>query len=107
MNAETKLMHEIREAINRDGRARLVRCQVGYDPVNRVRYGNVGWPDLIGVLRDGRCFCVEVKTPNGRLSKEQKAFWIAARKWGVCGGSARSVDEAMALLEAACAQPTR
>jgi hypothetical protein len=103
MNPETTLMRAIREAINRDGRARLVRYHAGFDVVNKVKYGMVGWPDLIGVLRNGRCFCVEVKTPTGRLSREQVAFWAAARKWNVAGGVATSVAEALALLEAACA----
>lgn len=101
MNRETALMREIRAALNATGRCRVVRYSVGYDATNKVRYGNPGWPDLIGVLRSGRAFMVEVKTSTGRLRPEQEAFWRAARAWGVTGGVARSVPEALALLAAA------
>ncbi len=99
---EKKIQDDVRKALNLDGRCRVTRYSVGFDAVNKVRYGNVGWPDLIGVLRNGVAFCVEVKTPTGRVSPEQEAFWRAARKWGVRGGVARSVSEALTLLHEAC-----
>jgi hypothetical protein len=101
---ESQILADIRAALNRDGRCRVVRYSVGFDATNRVRYGMPGWPDLIGVLRDGRAFCIEVKAPHGRLSTDQAAFWVAAHNWNVAGGVARSVEEAMALLEAACSR---
>jgi hypothetical protein len=106
---ESRIQQDIRKALNSslgpDGRprVRVMRNSVGYDPVNRVRYGMVGSPDLIGVLRDGRCFAVEVKSAHGRVSPEQQAWWRAAKQWGVLGGVATSVAEAMALLEDALA----
>lgn len=110
---ESKIQADIRKALNLDGRVRLLRnsvgfhdgkCQAcGHDTGHRVRYGlGIGSPDLIGVLRDGRVFAIEVKAARGRESPEQVAWWVAARKWGVTGGTARSVAEAMALLNAAC-----
>lgn len=100
---EITIQHAIREALNKDGRVRLMRNSVGFDKDRRVRYGlGNGSPDLIGVLRDGRVFAVEVKAPNGRMSPEQVAWWIAARTWSVQGGVAFSVDDALALLEEAC-----
>ena len=95
-------MREMRQKLNETGRVRLVRNNVGFDPENRVRYGlGNGSPDLVGTLRGGRCFCIETKTPKGRLSADQQAWWRAATRWGVLGGVARSVGEAMQLLEEA------
>lgn len=102
MNAETKIQRAIREAINRSGHALVARNNVGFDAGNRIPYGlGRGSPDLVGTLRNGVCFCIEVKTPAGRLSREQQAWWRAARKWGIRGGVARSVPEALALLSEA------
>jgi len=83
-------------------RVRVIRNHVGFDSEHKCRYGlGIGSPDLIGVLRGGRVFAVEVKTPIGRLSPEQKAWWQAASKWAIAGGVARSVDEALELLDEA------
>ena len=99
---ESRISKDIRKAINESGRARIVRNNVGMDLEHGVRYGcGLGSPDFIGVLRDGRSFCIECKAIRGHASFNQLAWWHAARKWGVLGGIARSVDEAMALLDAA------
>lgn len=103
--SETEIMSDIRKALNATGHVRVVRNAVGFDSDHKCRYGlGVGSPDLIGTLRGGRCFAVEVKTPRGRLSPEQAAWWHAASAWGVAGGVARSVPEALALLDAALTQ---
>lgn len=100
--SERAIQNDIRAAINRTGRARLVRNNVGVDVQRGVRYGlNVGSPDLVGVLRSGRAFCIEVKAKDGRLRREQICWWRAAQSFGITGGVARSVPEAMDLLEAA------
>jgi hypothetical protein len=68
----------------------------------RVTFG-VGGPggaDLIGIL-DGRPLAMEVKTPTGRQSKEQRMF---QQLWETRGGvylMPRSVDEAVAMISAA------
>lgn len=99
MQAETALTRNIRLAVNRTGRARIVRNNVGVDSTRGVRYGlGNGSPDLCGALRGGRAFCIEVKTRTGRLRPEQEAWWRSARQWGVLGGVARSVEEALTLL---------
>ena len=100
---ENEIQAKIREALNRTDRVRLVRNSVGFDEIHKVRYGlGNGSPDLIGALRDGRVFAIECKrSAGGRVSLEQAAWWIAARRWGVTGGFARSVDEAMKLLDEA------
>lgn len=98
---EGNLMRMIQRELNLTGRVRLLRNSVGFDVANNVKYGQPGSPDLWGVLRNGHCFAIEVKSDDGRVSPEQQAWWIAARKWGVLGGVAKSVAEAMALLNEA------
>jgi len=95
-------MQAIRKALNDTGRVRVVRNSVGFDREHKSRYGlGVGSPDLVGALRGGRAFGCEVKTPTGRLSPEQRAWWRAAHAWGIQGGVANSVDQALALLDEA------
>lgn len=99
MNAETALCRNVRLALNRTGRVRVVRNNVGLDQTTGVRYGlGNGSPDLVGTLRGGASFCLEIKTPRGRVSDDQEAWWRSARQWGVRGGIARSIEEAFALL---------
>lgn len=103
---ESAILRDIRDALNRTGRCRVVRNNVGVDVDRGTRYGlGNGSPDLVGVLRNGRAFCIEVKAPRGRMRPEQEAWWRAARAWGVTGGVARSVPEALALLAEAEGTP--
>lgn len=39
-----------------------------------IRFGFVGCPDVLGMLRDGRLLGVEVKAPKGKLRPEQAIF---------------------------------
>jgi VRR-NUC domain-containing protein len=81
---------------------RLLDNEVGFDEAHKVRYGlGNGSPDLVGVLRNGRCVGLEVKTAGGRVAREQTAWMTAARKWGVFCCVVRSIDEAMAAIERA------
>lgn len=106
MNPETALSRNIRLALNRTGRVRLVDNEVGMDRTTGVRYGlGIGSPDLVGSLRSGHAFCIEVKTKTGRLSEEQEAWWRSAKQWGIRGGIARSIPEAFALLDEAERSP--
>ncbi len=65
-----------------------------------VRYGlQKGSADLIGVLApEGRFLALEVKTPKGRISKEQELFLALVRKQGGFACVVRSVDEAVAAI---------
>lgn len=103
--SETDLLHAIHEAVVRTGRALIWRNNGGVATYGRakVRYGlGVGGADLVGVLRpSGRAFALEVKTPEGRLSKEQRAWHTA---WAGAGGyvaCVRCVDDALGALEEA------
>lgn len=106
MKQETRLVNAIREALNATGRCRVVRNNTGFDIDRKVRYGiGTGGPDLVGVLKGGLCFCIEVKTPTGRTSPEQVAWWRAAKTWCIEGGIARSVADALRLLDEAEESP--
>lgn len=101
MNAETALQRNIRLAVNRTGRARLLRNHVG-STERHIPFGlGTGSADLVGVLRNGRGFCLEIKTPVGRLSTDQKRWLAATRKWNVFACVARSIEDAMAALDRA------
>lgn len=101
---ESTTMRLIRQAVNLDGRARIVRNNVGFDEGHRVRYGlGVGSADLVGILiGSGRGFALEVKTDTGRISKEQAAWLRAFRRNGGFGAVVRSVTDAIAALDRAC-----
>jgi hypothetical protein len=45
-----------------------------------VSYGKKGLPDIIGYLPDGRFLGIEVKSKNGKISKEQNEFIQRAKE---------------------------
>jgi hypothetical protein len=57
-----------------------------------------GVPDLV-ILRSGRIMGLEVKSPGGTLSREQKEFRVEWERAGGIYAVARSVEEGRALLE--------
>ena len=59
----------------------------------------VGSSDLIGIAPGGRFLAVEVKTPRGRVSDEQRTFIDAVNRAGGIGYLARSADEAVRELK--------
>lgn len=107
---ETQLLAEIRLALGRDPRVVLWRNNVGtarHEGTDRpVQYGLcVGSSDLIGIVTMangcGRFFALEVKTPTGRVSKEQTMFLALVNKRGGYACVVRSVDDARAAVDAA------
>jgi hypothetical protein len=65
-----------------------------------VRYGLCkGSSDIIGVCPDGRFLAVEVKSGRNRLTPEQERFISAVKASGGRAGVARSVDDAIGILE--------
>lgn len=60
--------------------------------------GNPGGSDLIGITSTGRFVALEIKTPKGRATPEQLRFIEAVRKHGGIAGIARSVEDALSLL---------
>ena len=107
---ETQLLAEIRLALGRDPRVVLWRNNVGtarHEGTDRpVQYGLcVGSSDLIGIVTMangcGRFFALEVKTPTGRVSREQQLFLALVHRRGGYACIVRSVDEARAAVDAA------
>ncbi len=112
--SETGIQQEIRLACSR-GPVRLWRNNSGSLPDPRTgRYvqfgvGSPGGSDLIGYKRITITpemvgsqlpvfAAVEVKTPRGKATEQQKAFIEHIRNAGGIAGIARSVDEAKSVL---------
>jgi len=65
-----------------------------------VRYGLCkGSADIIGICPDGRFLAVEVKNSTGRATSDQVRFIEAVRSKGGRAGVARSVKDALRILE--------
>ncbi len=114
-NAETTLQQQIRLAVGTRPDARLFRNQVGSLPDPRtgrlVTFGLargsadlIGWrtvvvtPDMVGTRL--AVFCsIEIKTATGRLRPEQQAWLGVVRGAGGVAGVARSVADALAMLQ--------
>lgn len=102
MNLETKIQNEIILAINQRGH-RLWRTNAGkaFSKTGAViKLMPQGFPDTVGFRKnDGKMIFIEVKTPTGKLSKSQKEFKAFIETQPVIYGIARSVDEAIAIVE--------
>jgi hypothetical protein len=62
----------------------------------------VGSSDLIGIVAPrGRLLSIEVKSAKGTLTEEQEQWIAIVERFGGVAGPARSVDEAMELVERA------
>ncbi len=98
--SETEIMRMIRAAVNATGKATLWRNNCGVDLDKKIRYGlGVGSADLVGFRHtDSKFVAIEVKTPIGRLSKEQKLWLDFCKTRGAIVGMARSVEEALAIV---------
>jgi VRR-NUC domain len=66
-----------------------------------VRYGFPGCSDVVGLLKDGRLLCVEVKSLTGRATPEQEAFLALVAANGGVAVLARSVDDVVAAIDKA------
>jgi hypothetical protein len=73
-----------------------------YDPkLGGYRYNpslTKGVADILGVLPDGRFLAIEVKTPKGKLSKDQALWGKRVRENGGIYIVARSVGDISSLL---------
>ena len=58
-----------------------------------VKFGPVGSPDIVGMLKGGRALYCEVKRPNNLPSDEQEAFLAAVTKGGGLGCWVTSVEQ--------------
>ena len=99
--SEHELQNKIRLALS--PYAVVFRINVGSGFTYDGRYLSTGVPkgysDLSGFRKgDGKAFFIEVKTPKGRVSKEQKKFLKTMNEYGAITGVARSVDDAIKIL---------
>lgn len=105
---ESVIQSQIRLALGMEPDLVLWRNHVGgsseYDPtrdeMRHHRFGIApGSPDLVGVLApSGRWFCLEIKTPLGRLSPAQTQWHALARSRGAFVATVRSPEEAKQAL---------
>lgn len=120
-NAETTLQQQIRLAVGTRLDARLFRNQVGSLPDPRtgrlVTFGLargsadlIGWrsvlitPEMVG-RRLAVFTSIEVKTATGKLRPEQQAWLGVVRGAGGLAGVARSVEDALQIIENPLAFP--
>lgn len=104
MNAETALTRNIRLALNRTGRVRIVRNNTGVDTAAGIRYGlGVGGADLVGILQNsGRVVALECKMPKARGATPEQLAWLSAvRRFGGFACVVRSIEDALAAIDRA------
>lgn len=105
-NPETILKREILLALNAIPGVRFWNNVVGFDDITKTHYGLAkGSADLIGTAH-GRFVGLEVKTPKGRLSPDQKLWLEAVNRLGGVGAVVRSVDEAIQIVTRITQQST-
>lgn len=100
--SEQKIQNEIILKANELGH-RLWRSNAGriVTKDNRiVQLMPKGFPDTVGFRKsDGKFIAIEVKTETGRLRPEQIKFQKFAETMPILYGVARSVDEALKIIE--------
>lgn len=121
-NAETDLQQRIRLALGTHPHARLFRNNTGTLPDPKtgrlVQFGLakgsadlIGWrtvtvtPEMVG-QRIAVFTSLEIKTPTGRLAPAQRHWLHAVHQAGGIAGVARSVQDALRIVETplGCAQ---
>lgn len=110
---DTAQRKRIKDAVNRDGRARVTDNQVamatpyrgeGNAPGHPTRYGlGKGSADLVGVLSPhGRAIALELKSGKATLSDEQKRWRKVFMRFGGFYAVAHTPEEAIAAIDRAC-----
>ena len=122
-NAETDLQQRIRLALGTHPELRIFRNQVGSLPDPRtgrlVQFGLargsadlIGWRTLV-ITQEmvGQRIAVftslEIKTPTGRLAPAQRHWLQAVEQAGGIAGVARSVGDALRIIETPLGFPQR
>lgn len=122
-NAETDLQQRIRLALGTHPELRIFRNQVGSLPDPRtgrlVQFGLargsadlIGWrtivitPEMVG-QRIAVFTSLEIKTPTGRLAPAQRHWLQAVEQAGGIAGVARSVGDALRIIETPLGFPQR
>lgn len=102
VKSESTIQSEIMLALSKNNHtvwrsnAGKIKTHQGYV----IRLFPEGFPDLVGFRgSDGKFFCIEVKKEKGRLREAQKRFAKFAEKKPILYGVARSVEDALRILE--------
>jgi hypothetical protein len=102
MTTESLIQNQIRVALSKAGHT-VFRINVGKVKMQNGRWFETGAPkgfsDLFGFRPDGRIFFIEVKNETGKLRPEQKKFIGNMQSRGALAGVARSVEDAMRIVE--------
>ena len=101
MATESLIQNQIRVELSKAGHM-VFRINVGKIRMADGRWFETGAPkgfsDLFGFRPDGQIFFIEVKNEKGRLREDQKKFMEAMKKRGALVGVARSVKDAMDIV---------
>ena len=101
MTTESLIQNQIRVGLSKEGHT-VFRANVGKVRMADGRYFDTGLPkgfsDLFGFRPDGRIFFIEVKNKTGKLRPEQENFMKVAKSKGALAGVARSVEDAMEIV---------
>ncbi|MDB1104713.1 VRR-NUC domain-containing protein [Lactobacillus parabuchneri] len=103
MTAEHQIQNEIRIAVSAHN-CTIFRANVGKVLMKNNRWFDTGlprgYPDLFGFRHsDGKVFFIECKNETGRLRDDQKRFADFIKQYPVLYGVARSVEEAIEIVE--------
>ena len=102
MATESLIQNQIRVELSKAGYT-VFRINVGKVRMADGRWFETGAPkgfsDLFGFRPDGQIFFIEVKNEKGRLRDDQKKFMEAMKKRGALVGVARSVEDAMRIVD--------
>ena len=102
MTTESLIQNQIRVGLSKEGHT-VFRANVGKVRMADGRYFDTGLPkgfsDLFGFRSDGRIFFIEVKNETGKVRPEQEKFIEQMRKRGALAGVARSVEDAMEIID--------
>ncbi len=100
--SEALIQQQILEAFGARPKLRIWRANTGAAMVKGrlVRFGVPGQPDIQGIIAPtGKYLGIEVKSPTGRQSEEQKLFQAMVERQGGIYILARSVDDVRKILE--------
>lgn len=102
MTTESLIQNQIRVGLSKAGHM-VFRINVGKVRMADGRWFETGAPkgfcDLFGFRPDGQIFFIEVKNEKGRVRDDQKKFMEAMKKRGALVGVARSVEDAMRIVD--------
>ncbi|EPT81711.1 TPA: VRR-NUC domain-containing protein [Streptococcus agalactiae] len=101
MTTESLIQNKIRVALSQAGYM-VFRANVGKVKTADGRFFDTGLPkgfcDLFGFKPNGQIFFIEVKNETGRIRPEQKNFMEVMASKGALAGVARSVEDALKIV---------